>query len=243
MNLPSTAYNPNDLKRIDEVVTAAGKIIAANNATTANKPGHNTPTTLGVIATEAVQANQEKSHEQQNIAFEHEQKTAELNQKIYRLAEQVFSGLASTNPTKQARMAGFVGQFTVQPAYNGSSEQVIKYYDDEKLAETTLWLSGRGIKGSLAIPAELQVTSLVCRDNFVTDITELPNTLSSLDISDNRLTSLPPLPPNLSKLFATSNKLTTMPAALPKPLKVGDLRGNNFQAAIKSMLKSRNIET
>jgi hypothetical protein len=190
--LPNSAHEP---------IAPAGLSQAAKEIIAANKPGHNTPTTLGVIALDAI------STELSRKEAEKQQK-ATLQQKIDTLAEQVCTGLkVGLDSDGAVAIASYAGNFKVEPKDDNPNELAIYYYQNGSRS-TSLNAEGLHIKGELAVPAELQITSLNCTGNRISKITELPDSLELLKSDTYKLTEqLLTLPQNLVILSCYINNL------------------------------------
>lgn len=66
-----------------------------------------------------------------------------------------------------------------------------------------------------------------CGTNFITSITQFPDSIWSLSIIDCGITKIAPLPTTLSSLYLVRNKLTSLPA-LPPTLTILNVNGNEL---------------
>ena len=71
------------------------------------------------------------------------------------------------------------------------------------------------------------LTHLYCYDNNLTELPDLPNSLINLDCHNNNLTELPDLPNSLKELYCGNNNLTKLPD-LPNSLKELWCSSNNL---------------
>lgn len=72
-----------------------------------------------------------------------------------------------------------------------------------------------------------ELETLLCRQNDLEYLSNLPDTLINLDCADNKLIELPELPNGLKELWCNNNKLTTLPS-LPNSLQYIDCRDNKL---------------
>ena len=115
----------------------------------------------------------------------------------------------------------FLAQSSDQAAQAIPSEEalVYKYNPETQECEITrqdgrdieLYLTGRGLQGELPLPPQLMVTKLDCGGNKLTELPELPDSLTELICYQNQLTTLPDLPVSLTVLYCNYNDLTVLP--------------------------------
>ena len=115
--------------------------------------------------------------------------------------------------------------FLVQSTYKGAqalpSEEDLEYnYNpDTQECEITrqdgqdivLHLGYSNLQGELPLPPQLMVASLDCSGNKLTELPELPDSLTELICYQNQLTTLPDLPVSLTVLYCNYNELTALP--------------------------------
>jgi len=90
-----------------------------------------------------------------------------------------------------------------------------------------LHLSNSHIKDLTGVEYFVNLKDLLCTNNKLTFLPELPATLVRLYCYNNQLTSLPALPAALKELSCHNNQLTSLPA-LPAALKELDCNNNDF---------------
>ena len=131
--------------------------------------------------------------------------------------------------------------FLVQSIYKGAQalpieEELLYSYNPETQEyeitrkdgqDIVLNLNGKNLKGELPLPPQLMVTRLICYNNQLTTLPELPASLTELICSGNQLTTLPELPTSLTELICHSNQLTTLPE-LPNSLSQLDCYTNQL---------------
>jgi hypothetical protein len=188
--LSNSAYNPSALAGLSQAAEAAKEIIAANNAT-ANKPGHNTPTTLGAIATEAVQASG-AIYEVNEIIEQY--KKIELQEKILTLGWEAMSVMRDNHPEKNDRIAKYIKRFVIERIPNSPHQLGIFFYYHGQQA-TSIRFTFAPKDGTLVIPKELQVQELHCTLGCDTIFTELPTTLKQLNCYGGYKVTLPKTEP------------------------------------------------
>ena len=101
-----------------------------------------------------------------------------------------------------------------------SEEDLLYIYNPEtKECEIThidgqdivLDLYSSNLQGELPLPPQLMVTKLDCGGNKLTELPELPDSLTELICYQNQLTTLPDLPVSLTVLYCNYNDLTVLP--------------------------------
>jgi hypothetical protein len=131
--------------------------------------------------------------------------------------------------------------FLVQSTYKGAQalpieEELLYSYNPETQEyeitrkdgqDIVLNLNGKNLQGELPLPPQLMVTRLICYNNQLTTLPELPASLTELICSGNQLTTLPELPTSLTELICHSNQLTTLPE-LPNSLSQLDCYTNQL---------------
>ena len=95
--------------------------------------------------------------------------------------------------------------------------------------QTIFDLSYLGLTELLDLPDSL--TRLDCNNNQLTELPDLPDSLTHLDCENNQLTELPDLPDSLTRLYCYGNQLTELPIKL-KSLNV-DVNCNNLEELFK----------
>ena len=83
--------------------------------------------------------------------------------------------------------------------------------------QTTVTLISANISNLDGIQFFDNLEKLICYDNLLTSLPDLPATLTTLSCFQNQLTSLPVLPPLLDTLYAHYNQITVLPS-LPASL-------------------------
>ncbi|MBB3837122.1 hypothetical protein FHS57_001116 [Runella defluvii] len=110
---------------------------------------------------------------------------------------------------------------------------------------TSLDVSNKNISDLTGIGGFTVLTYFNCNDNQLTNLSVLPNTISTLWAENNSLTSISPLPTNLTYLICRNNKLTSLPT-LPTGLTTFDCQNNlltslpNLPASLISLWCSQN---
>ena len=88
-------------------------------------------------------------------------------------------------------------------------------------------LNNRQISNLSGIEVFVNDTLLICNNNQLTTLPQLPPLIKQLICHNNNLTSLPPLPPSLSILKCDNNNLASLPI-LPSTLTLLNCKSNNL---------------
>ena len=131
--------------------------------------------------------------------------------------------LAKIEEARQALQdfRSYLAQSSYRAAQALPSEEELEYnYNPEtKECEITrldghyisLNLNRSNLQGELPLPPQLMVTKLDCGGNKLTELPELPDSLTELICYQNQLTTLPDLPVSLTVLYCNYNELTALP--------------------------------
>ena len=112
-------------------------------------------------------------------------------------------------------------------------------YQKIDIANASLNLSSKGITGKLLLPKQLQISRLDCYYNQLTQLPELPVSLTTLDCDSNQLTQLPELPASLTTLHCSGNQLTQLPE-LPASLILLYCFGNPLSSKARKNVQAFN---
>ncbi len=92
---------------------------------------------------------------------------------------------------------------------------------------TEINISCKNIKGQLNFKRFTKLIQLICTNNEITSLDNLPNSLTGLDCSNNLITSLDNLSDSLMRLYCSSNKIKSL-ENLPNSLTKLDCSDNKI---------------
>ena len=101
------------------------------------------------------------------------------------------------------------------------------YYESELGGIEYLYVNSSMVEDLTGIKVLYNLKTLDCSDSYITELPELPESLTCLDVDGNYLTDLPELPAGLEELDCDGNQLTSLPA-LPAGLKELYCYGNKL---------------
>lgn len=104
--------------------------------------------------------------------------------------------------------------------------------DAAGITEINLWRQGVQSLAGLEYLTGLKI--LVCHHNKLSELPDLPASLTHLICSDNQLTSLPTLPAGLQQLGCDNNLLTSLPA-LPPSMTIALSCSNNMLTSLPTL--------
>lgn len=93
----------------------------------------------------------------------------------------------------------------------------------------TLDFSNKNITEIPSLVKYTKLKRLICRNNKLTKIPELPENLKYLDVRNNKIEHIPYLPPSLKIFDCANNRITKIPEYLPPNLKIFICNNNKIK--------------